>query len=351
MFPTIISQPGVLRWRGMTRRDLLIAAPAVMRAQGAGWRTGDPAALGLDGALLRDLGAALGGRGCVVRDGVVASTWGAQNEHADVFSSAKPLLSTLLFLAVEEGRLAGVDAAIGPYWPQLAPKDRSISFAHLANMMSGYARPEPPGTAWAYNDYAIQLYQQTLFDRVFRQTPETAAHVRLAALGLEDGLRFRERNRRLSATVRDFARIAWMWLEKGAWNGRQIVPRAYFERYQQPRVPFDLPHTAAAETDDYLGIGTFGGGSDHFTQFGAGAYGFNWWFNRKGRLHPDRTLWPDAPADTFLSIGAFGNNAVMIPSLRLVLVSSQGEWGALEGGAPAAPMNRHIARLAASVKR
>ena len=334
----------------MKRRDFLVAAPAVLRGQGAGWRTSEPGALGLDASILRDLSAALGGRGRVVRDGITAYTWGEQDEHADVFSSAKPVLSTLLFLAVEEDRLSGVDAAIEPYWSRLTAKDQGITCAHLANMVSGYARPEPPGAAWAYNDFAIQLYQQTLFDKVFQEDPQEAAHARLAELGLEDGLRFRGRNRRLSATVRDFARIAWMWLEKGAWNRRQIVPRAYFDRYQKPQVPFDLPHTARAETDDYLGIGTFGGGSDHFTQFGAGVYGFNWWFNRKGRLHPDQVLWPDAPADTFLSIGAFGNHAVMIPSLRLVLVSARGEWGALQGGDAGASMNRHIAHLAAAVK-
>ena len=32
---------------------------------------------------------------------------------------------------------------------------------HLANMISGYARPEAPGAAWAYNDYSIMLYQKT----------------------------------------------------------------------------------------------------------------------------------------------------------------------------------------------
>ena len=51
-------------------------------------------------------------------------------------------------------------------------KDRSMTFRHLGAMTSGYARPEPPGAAWSYNDYAIQLYQKTLFDRVFKEPPE-----------------------------------------------------------------------------------------------------------------------------------------------------------------------------------
>ena len=48
---------------------------------------------------------------------------------------------------------------------ELREKDRSMTFRHLGAMTSGYARPEPPGAAWSYNDYAIQLYQKTLFDQ------------------------------------------------------------------------------------------------------------------------------------------------------------------------------------------
>jgi hypothetical protein len=32
--------------------------------------------------------------------------------------------------------------------------------------------------------------------------------------------------------------------------------------------------------------------ADHFTRFGPGVYGFNWWFNETGRDHPDRPNWP-----------------------------------------------------------
>src|SRR4029078_7847920 len=38
---------------------------------------------------------ALGGRGCIIKDGYVVKTWGSQSERSDWFSSAKPVLSTL----------------------------------------------------------------------------------------------------------------------------------------------------------------------------------------------------------------------------------------------------------------
>ena len=296
-------------------------------------------------ALMAGMGPELGGRGCVVRAGQTVRTWGDQMERKDVLSSAKPVMTTLLFFAMQEGKLRDLEARIGSYDWALAEKDRGMTFAHLTSMTSGYGRPEAPGDAWAYNDFAINLYQKTLFDRVFQEKPEAVGARLENALGLQDGLAFRAGNRRLSASVRDFARIAEFWLNKGEWKGKRILPRAYFDRYCRPQTRRDLPQTRKAETDDYLRIGSYGGGSDHFTEYGAGIYGGNWWFNGKGRLHPRAKTWPGAPGDTFLSIGAGGNCAAMIPSKRLVLVAMGANWGRLEPGNAGSLANQHLAAL------
>ncbi len=159
-------------------------------------------------------------------------------------------------------------------------------------------------------------------------------------MGLQDGLRFRQKNGRLSASIRDFTRIAWFWLNRGDWHGKQLLPRKYFDENMRPQVPIDMPHTQQAETDDYLQIGSFGGGSDHFTKFGAGIYGFNWWFNTWGRLHPDSLTWPDAPSDIVMSIGFGGNCSALSPSQDAVLVAAQAHWGKLEAGQSNSQMNQ-----------
>jgi CubicO group peptidase (beta-lactamase class C family) len=312
------------------------------------WQRKSPVELGLAESALVDLGKNLGGRGCVIKDGYVVHEWGDQCERSDWLSSAKPVLSTLLFFAIEEGKVKGVDQPIADFGWDLVPKDQTITFRHLGAMTSGYARPEKPGEAWAYNDYAINLYQMTLFDKVFKGEPKSVAEHpnRLGALGLEDGLEFRESNRRLSASVRDFARIAWFWLNRGRWREKQVLPEDYFEDYMRPQIPVDLPHTESAETNDYLGIGSFGGGSDHFTKFGAGIYGFNWWFNEKGRLHTDAVTWPDAPPDAIMSIGAGGNCTILLPSENLAVVCAKGDWGKLEAGEEKSRMNRHFRTIA-----
>jgi len=294
---------------------------------------------------LEELTRNLGGRGAVLVNGRTIHTWGDQAEVSDWLSSAKPVLSTLLFFAIAERKIKDIDALVADQgWP-LIEKDRSMTLRHLANMTSGYARPDAPGAAWAYNDFAINLYQKTLFDRIFQQDPDAAANSRFAPLGLEDGLRFRPANRRMSASVRDFARIAQLWLDRGKYQGRQILPKHFFTDYCRPQTPANLPHTQKAETNDYLKLGTYGGGSDHFTDFGAGIYGCNWWFNAKGRLHPNSITWPDAPRDTFMSIGAGGNCAVMIPSKKTILLAARANWGKHTPGDAAAPTNQHIKLL------
>ncbi|HOJ31942.1 MAG TPA: DUF5060 domain-containing protein [Candidatus Hydrogenedentes bacterium] len=312
------------------------------------WESREPERMKMDAAKLDEIAALLEGRGCIIKDGYIVKAWGDQKQRGDWFSAAKPVLSTLLFFAIEEGLVKSVDEPIADFGWELKEKDRGITFRHLGSMNSGYARPEGPGEAWAYNDFAIQLYQKTLFDCVFRQDPQQAAEApnRLGALGLQDGLKFDPVRRRMSASVRDFARIAWFWASKGRWGHRQVLPRHYFDDYMQPQTHKNLPQTQPADTDDYLGIGSYGGGSDHFSKAGPGIYGFNWWFNSTGRLHPDLPTWPDAPADTVMAIGAGGNCAAIMPSLGVALVCAKGKWGELCGGDRTTRMNQVLGLLA-----
>ncbi len=326
---------------------LLLASSVVASGQaqatfpGSAWERRDAEKLGLDAAALDRIAEELGGRGCIVKDGYLAKTWGDQAEVGDWYSSAKPVLSTLLFFALQEGRVTSVDQPIADFgWP-LQAKDQGITFRHLGAMTSGYARPEGPGEAWAYNDFAIQLYQKTLFEKVFHARAKAVAEApeRLGALGFQDGLTFTQKSR-LKASVRDFSRIAWFWLNKGEWDGKQILPRRYFDEYMKPVVPENLPRTRSTDhEEDYLKIASYGGASDQ-TSAGPGIYGFNWWHNATSRLNPDNLTWPDAPPDTIMSLGHAGNCSAIFPSLRLMVVCANGDWGKEQPGDPASKMNR-----------
>lgn len=329
---------------------LLIAMPTGLSAAdqivfpGEEWATKSPAELGLDDQLLDQIATDLGSRGCVIKNGYVVKAWGSQSEKGDWASSAKPVLSTLLMFALIEGKIKSFDQPIADFGWELSPKDRSITFRQLASMTSGYARPEAPGTAWAYNDYAIMLYQKTLFDKVFQESPKLVFHAprRFGAVGIQDGFDFRDTNRRIRASVRDFARVSWFWLNRGNWNGQQLLPQSYFDDNLKPQVPIELPLSVKAATDDYLKIGTYGGESNHFSDAGPGVYGFNWWFNTPGRTHRDKPAWPDAPPDTYMSLGVRGNCTAMIPSLNLVVVAANADWGNQEPGIAESKQNQRL---------
>jgi len=69
---------------------------------------------------------------------------------------------------------------------------------------------------------------------------------RLGALQFEDKPNFKGGSGKLS--VRDFARIGWFWHNRGIWQGRQLLPRRYFDEYMRVQVPTDLPRTQAVKT-------------------------------------------------------------------------------------------------------
>jgi CubicO group peptidase (beta-lactamase class C family) len=318
----------------------------------------------------------LGGNGCIVKDGYLIKTWGSCSARRDWYSSAKPIFSTLLFFAIEEDRVSGVDERIGRWGWELRGKDQGITFRHLADMTSNYMQPQAPGETFDYNDYAIALYVATL-RKVFGESVSDAARKRLyMPLQMQDGPynqtdpQPRAPRGRAWLSVRDFARLCWFWMNRGNWAGKQLLPEFYFEKYMKPDT---LPNLAYSDTvvkvkrpadsnpGNYLHIPTFGGGTNQHRDYGAGIYGFNWWFNAQGTLGPAhsrtgqsfRQTWPGVPPDTVMTSGYGGNHSVMIPSLGIMLVSGGGKWKkpTMDPGNSDYFNNRIIKLLADSVVR
>jgi CubicO group peptidase (beta-lactamase class C family) len=139
---------------------------------GEAWQERKPDDVGLKAeklAALRDL---VGGRGCVVRNGYLVYSWGDVARSGDVASAVKPFISTLLLLAIQEGKLKSVDDLVAEHEPRLKElnggKDAGITWRHLASQTSGYGLGEAPGAAYAYNDFALALYYDTRMSLRFR---------------------------------------------------------------------------------------------------------------------------------------------------------------------------------------
>jgi hypothetical protein len=336
---------------GTVNSSLATMSVVVQHYPGAAWETKTPAEVGLRSAGLDALAASIGGVGSVVRNGYMVYTWGDQTAKADWASAAKPVIHTLLFFAVQEKKLASVDERIGNWvlagtGGALRPEDEPITFAQLMNMTSGYALVDPPGAAWAYNDVASQL-KNKLIGAILGEPLEAQLQSRLAPLQLQDGSLLTVRGGYgISTTTRDFARIAWFWLNHGNWRSEQVLSGAFFDQYMRAQVPGATTRTAGLDTD-YLNVGSVGGGPDQ-SEFGPGLYGAAWWFNDTVGTTGLRA-WPDAPLDMFQANGHWTQEVVVIvPSLNLV-VAARGAWGSFVPGDPNSGMNLRMRQLAQAV--
>lgn len=119
-------------WAGAIPAMLAAEAPGQSHVfPGATWATRSPTEVGLSRGKLDALRELVGGRGCVVRHGYMVYAWGDQSKSSDVASALKPLLSSLLFIAIQEGKLRGADDPVVEFEPRLrtlnAGKDAAIT--------------------------------------------------------------------------------------------------------------------------------------------------------------------------------------------------------------------------------
>ncbi len=294
---------------------------------GARWEQRPPEQVGLSREKLDALSKLVGGRGCVVRHGYMVYSWGDQSKSADVASAFKPVLSTLLLMAVQEGRLNSVDELVADFEPRLKTinngKDAGITWRHLASQTSGYGLVEPPGVAYSYNDFALALYYDTLTHKVFKTNGTEILRSRLAEpLQFEDDFSFNafrrpDRDGRLALSVRDFARIGLLYLRGGRWRDQQLLQPEFIRMAIGSPIPTDTPLTSGREAELLPGQRTVGG-TRNITPVGPGCYSFNWWLNRTSKA--GQRLYVDAPPDMYVASGHGGKRALWIlPSLDLIV--------------------------------
>lgn len=294
---------------------------------GKGWKILPPHEAGLSPEKLDALRDLVGGRGCVVRHGFMVYSWGDQSKSSDVASAMKPLISTLLLIAVQEGRIKSVDGQVADFEPRLKTlnggKDTAITWRHLASQTSGYGLIEPPGRCWSYNDFALALYYDALTQKVFRTNGTEVLRTRIAEpLQFEDHYTFEafgpnDRPGRLALSVRDFARFGLLYLRDGKWRDQQLLNPDLVKLAITSPIPPGTPLTSGKDAQMLPRQRSIGGGKN-ITPIGPGYYSFNWWLNRKGKS--GQRLFVDAPPDTYVASGHGGMRMLwVIPSLDLIV--------------------------------
>lgn len=295
---------------------------------GAVWEIRLPEEVGLSSAKLKELSELVGGRGCVVRHGYMVYAWGDQSQSSDIASAVKPVISTLLLFAVQEGRLKSVDSKVADFEPALKKlnggKDAKITWRHLASQTSGYGLAERPGKAYSYNDYALALYYDVLTKKVFQDNGTNILKTRLAdVLQFQDHYSFEafgpnDRPGRLAISVRDFARFGLFYLRNGKWQDKQVLKPELIKKAISSPISAKTPLTGGKDAEMLPGQRTLGG-SKSITTVGPGYYSFNWWLNRTDRA--GRRLYGSAPPDAYIASGHGGRRALwIIPSLDLIVV-------------------------------
>lgn len=296
-----------------------IATPVETVFPGKDWAIGHGQGVRIDKHRLDAFAEKWGGDGCVFHQGHLAYCWGDPRAKLEWASASKPLLATLLMMAIQDNRIGHADVQVRAVGWALRGKDKQVTFHQLANMTSGYARSEEPGGAWAYNDIGIRLYGLSI-ERLFGRSIDEVAKDKFAPLAVQAESIFTSRNGLgVEMSILDMARFGHLWLMGGRWKREQLVETRLFEQFRQVQVPPDLP-LSRAEGVDTLQVGSFGGSSNQ-AGFGPGIFGYNWWFNVPTSVSAG-FLWSSLPADAFQASGHWGKKQVsVVPSMGLVIVT------------------------------
>jgi len=292
----------------------------------------------------------------IVRGGRMVAEWARQtpaDARLNMASATKSLFSSMLGIAVGEGRIASADDRAVEYFPEMMevpegrgpkpgrhakPEDRDITLRQLISNTSGYMKPgETPGRQFHYQTFGMNvlchaiskaygLYDSSEPDRLpgigdlierkirdpiggtwtYRYTD--FEHPRGAVKNIFG------HSPRCDASARDMARMGLLWLRLGRWGDVQVIPEQWMR--QAVRTAPDIrAHCPRRQW----------------------CYGHAFWTNDHG------LLWPDLPTDAFAASGAGSKHIWVCPGLDLVVAQSPGIYGEQDDRTNRALLGRIVA--------
>ena len=178
----------------------------------------------------------------------------------------------------------------------------------------------PPGEAWEYSDAAFAHLSLVFFHVAGREISDFMKTRVFQPIGIESsgwdlqgggGKLGPHTNAHsgLRLSARDFARLGYLLLRGGTWNGKQIVPKWWI----------DLATKKSQAINP--------------------EYGYTFWINTDGQL------WPHGPRDAFAFMGYATNRCYVVPSLDLVVVRLG------YGPQPIGPLDTPLSSVAGAVAK
>ncbi|WP_321299751.1 serine hydrolase [Marinifilum fragile] len=187
------------------------------------------------------------------------------DSHSNIFSATKSIVSLLIGIAIDEGKIKSVDEPIGNYLKEFANDERGkITIKDLLTMSSGldwdeaYSSPtsvttkayygkklrkvstdqqliEKPGVRFRYQSGNTQLLafivEEATGETIAKYAEHTlwkpmhAVNTALWSLDKKDG--DEKSFCCFNTNARDAARFGQLVLNKGSWNGKQLVSEQY----------------------------------------------------------------------------------------------------------------------------
>lgn len=176
-------------------------------------------------------------------------------DKQNLFSATKSFVSALVGIAIQEGSIPGVDQKVVDYFPEVAVQNmdeqkKNIRIGDLLNMSGGLAADDPkmfespdfvaftlnqpmqsnPGAVFNYNSGESHLLAAIVHKTTGKTTFDYAQEKLFKPLGIRDVYWATDAsgetmgNQGLMLTPRDMAKFGLMYLQKGQWEGQQIVP-------------------------------------------------------------------------------------------------------------------------------
>jgi len=290
------------------------------------WRTSPPEAQGMDSQKLAQMLAAVQQQHLnlhsllVIRNGYIVSetyfgSYQPDTRH-EQYSCTKSFVSTLIGIALDKASIGRIDRKIADFFPgrtfaNLDPQKEAMTLEDVLTMRSGldwqegdpvyaamYRSPDwvkfvldtpmavAPGSQFNYCSGCSHLLSAILQQATGMNTRDFAEQYLFKPLGISKVTWETDANGipiggwGLQLTPRDMAKLGYLYLRGGVWDGRQIVSAKWVEAATQK-------HT---DTDGDLG------------------YGYQWW------------TYPSLAAYT--ALGRYGQTIFVVPGYDLVVVTT-----------------------------
>lgn len=236
-----------------------------------------------------------------------------KNYKQSLWSATKSIISALIGIAIEKGYIEGIDRKMYTYFPEFEkriadPRRKQITIRDLLTMSAGYgpamtaestkscfeqAIVNDPGTHPAYNSCETQLLSGIITKATTMNSFQFGTRFLFNPLGIKDfswGIPTAEYTGGgygLNMRSRDMAKIGYLYLKDGVWEGEQIVPKQWVEESTREQVLIPVGQKARPHP-----------------------YGYQWWITAPGGYQG------------FCAIGIGGQYIHVVPDLDMVMVAT-----------------------------